>query len=70
MLEYAFFLNLVILSAGTLYVSVVEKSVLPMTNVSVGITLVITTFIIVYHGIRSLVKRYHVKGIDLTCILG
>ena len=42
-----------------MYVSVVEKSVLPMTNISVGITLIITTFIILYHGIRSLVKRYH-----------
>ena len=70
MLEQAFFLNLVILSAGTLYVSIVEKSVLPVINVSVGITLVITTFIIVHHCIRSLMKRYHVKGIYLTCILG
>lgn len=60
-LEYIFFLNLVILSAGTLYIIAVEKSIQSVTHFSVGTTLVITIFIVLYHGIRSLVKRCHME---------
>ena len=61
MLEYIFFLNLVILSAGTLYITAVERSVHAVTHVSVGTTLVITIFIVLYHGIHIFVKKCHVK---------
>ena len=61
LLEYVFYLNIVILSAGTLYTTAVEKSVYPIPQLSVGITLVITIFIALYHGIHSFVKRFHMR---------
>ena len=61
LLEYVFFLNLVILSAGTLYTMAVEKSVYPVTHVSVGTTFIITMFIVLYHGTYIFVKKCHVK---------
>ena len=61
LLEYVFFLNLVILSAGTLYITAVEKSVHPMTHISVGTTFVITIFTILYHSTYIFVKKCHVK---------
>ena len=67
LLEYAFFLNLVLLSSGTLYATVVEKSVHPVTQLSVGTTLLVTIVIVLYHSIQSLVKRYQVK--DKICEL-
>jgi hypothetical protein len=65
LLEYIFFMNLVILSSGTLYATVVEKSIRPMTQLSVGTTLMVTIIIVLYHGIQSLVKRYQIK--DKVC---
>ena len=67
LLEYIFFLNLVVLSSGTLYATVVERSVCPVTQLSVGTTLILTIVIILYHGLQSLVKRYQVK--DKICAL-
>jgi predicted outer membrane repeat protein len=60
-LEYIFFLNVVILSAGALYIIAAEKSIHPVTHFSVGITLAITIFIVFYHAIQSFVKRCHMK---------
>ena len=74
MMEYVFFLNLVILSAGALYSTAVEKSVQTVTHVSVGTTLVITMFTVLYHGVQSFVKRCHalkqIWALDLTRIIG
>ena len=61
LLEYVFFLNLAFLSSGTLYTIAVEKSIHPVTQLSIGITLVIITVIILYHSIQSFVKRCRVK---------
>ena len=61
LLEYVFFLNLAFLSSGTLYTTAVEKSIHPVTQLSIGITLVIITVIILYHSIQSFVKRCRVK---------
>ena len=71
LLEYVFFLNLVILSSGTLYTTAVEKSVYPVTQLSVGITLLITMVIILYHSIQSFVKRCRVedKLSTVKCII-
>ena len=61
LLEYVFLLNLVVLSAGSLYTTAVEKSVHPVMHVSVSTALVITICIVLYHGIHIFVKKCHMK---------
>ena len=60
-LEYVFLVNVVILSAGTLFTIAVERSVLPVSQLSVGVTLGITVMTIMYQSIHTFVERYHVK---------
>ena len=56
-LEYSFLLNLIILSVGVLYaISVDNKTVYVVTQISVAISLCITLIIIAYHSFNVVLK--------------
>ena len=56
-LEYSFLLNLIIMSVGVLYaISVNNKPILVVTQISVAITLSVTLVIIAYHVLNTIIK--------------
>ena len=66
-LEHFFLLNLIILSAGTLYmyaISVDNRAI--VTNLSVGIAFIVFTAIILYHIVDSLATTQWMKSLRKT----
>ena len=61
LLEYIFYLNITILSAGTLYARAVDKSVDALSQASVGIAFCITVFIVLCHAVHTFATKFDMK---------